>query len=108
MKGRTDKHMVAVFEDIYDYLQERNLTPNHHVMDNDYSKAITNFIKKEKFDIQLVELHNHRVNAAESAVKATKYHTISALATVDLTFPLILLCEFVPQIQETLNMMRTS
>ena len=64
--------MVAVFQDIYDYLPEQNLTPNLHVMDNECSKAIKNFIKKEKVDIQLVEPHNHRVNAAEPAVKAAK------------------------------------
>ena len=42
MKGCTDKNMVAVFQDIYDYLREQNLTPNLHVMDNEYSKAIKN------------------------------------------------------------------
>ena len=48
------------------------------------------------------------MNAAEPAVKAAKYHTIAALATVDITCPLRLWCKFVPQIQDTLNMMRTS
>ena len=72
MKGRTYKDMVAVFLDIYDYLRERNLTPALHVMDNECSKAIKNFIKKENVDIQLVEPHNRRVNAAELAVKAVK------------------------------------
>ena len=108
MKGRTNEHMVAFFQDIYEYLRERNLTPALHVMDNECSKAIKNFIKKEKVDIQLVEPHNHRVNAAEPAVKAAKYYTIAGLATVHITYPLRLWCKFVPQIQETLSMMRTS
>ena len=77
-------------------------------MDSECSKAIKNFIKKEKVDIQLVEPHNHRVNAAEPTVKAAKYHTIAGRATVNITCPLRLWCEFVPQIQDTLNMMRTS
>ena len=51
-------------------------------------ERIKNFIKKEKVDIQLVEPHNHRVNAAEPAVKATKYLMIAGLATVDITCPL--------------------
>ena len=108
MKGRTDEHMVAVFQDIYDYLRERNLTPSLHVIDNECSKAIKNFIKKKKVDIQLVEPHNHRVNAAKPDVKAAKYHTIAGLATVDITCPLRLWCKFVPQIQDTMNMVRTS
>ena len=108
MKGRKDEHMVAVFEDIYAYLRDTNLTPNLHLMDNECSKAIKKFIQKEKVNIQLVEPHYHRVNAAKPAVNAAKYHTIAALATVDITCPLILWCEFVSQIQDTLNMMCTS
>ena len=108
MKGRTDKDMVAVFQDIYGYLREQNLTPALHVMDNKCSKAIKKFIKKENIDIQLVDPYNHCVNAAEPAVKVEKHHTIAGLATVDITRPLRLWCEFVPQIQDTLNMMRTS
>ena len=72
MKGCTDKDMVAVFQDIYGYLREQNLTPALHVMDNKCSKAIKNFIKTMNVDIQLAELHNHHVNDAKPAVKAFK------------------------------------
>ena len=85
MKGQKDEHMVEVFQDIYDYLRERNLPPNLHVMDNECLRAIKKFIKKENVDIQLVEPHNHRVSAVEVAVKSVKYNTIAALATVDPT-----------------------
>ena len=98
MKGRTDKDMVEVFQDIYGYLRKQDLTPALHVMDNECSKAIKTFIQKEKVDIQLVEPHNHRVNAAEPAVKAAKYHTIAGLTTVDINCPLRLWCKFVAQI----------
>ena len=108
MKGRTDKDMVEVFQDIYSYLRERDLTPALHVMDNGCSKAIKTFIQKEKVDIQLMEQHNHRVNAAEPAVKAAKYHTIAGLVTVDINCPLRLWCKLVAQIQDTMNMVRTS
>ena len=40
IKGRTDKDMVEVFQDIYGFLRERNLTPALHIMDNECSKAI--------------------------------------------------------------------
>ena len=46
MKDHTDESMVVVFQNIYDYLREQNLTPNLHVMDNKCSKAIKNFTEK--------------------------------------------------------------
>ena len=77
-------------------------------MDNECLKAIKKFIQKEEVDIQLVKPHNYRVNAAEPAVKAVKYLTVLSLKTVDPTCPLRLWCDFVPQVQNTLNMLRTS
>ena len=97
--------MVEVFRDIYDYLRAQNLMPNLHVIDNECSKVIKNIIKKDKVKIHLVELHNHRVNAAKAAVKAAKYHTLAALATVNVTCLLQLWCKFVPQIEMTMNML---
>ena len=108
MKSRASEHMVEVFKNVYNYLRERNPSPNLHVLDNKCSHRIVSFIKKEKADIQLVEPYNHRVNAAKPTAKAEKYHTIAGLATVYITCPLRLWCEFVPQLQDTLNMMRTS
>ena len=108
IKGQKYEHMVELFEDIYGYLRRRTLSPNLHVMDNECLRAIQNFINMENVDIHLVEPHNHQVNASEPAVKAVKYHMIAGLATIDPTCPLRLWCEFVPQIQDTMNMLRTS
>ena len=88
MKSRSDACMVEVFKDIYEYLKTRGLNPKLHVLDNECSKAVKNYIRTENAEIQLVEPHNHRVNAAEPAVKAAKYHTLSALATADVNCPL--------------------
>ena len=44
MKGRKDEYMVEDFEDIYSYLRDRNLSPSLYVMENEFSKAIQNFI----------------------------------------------------------------
>ena len=65
--------MVSIFQDLYAYLGERNLKPKMHVLDNECSRAIKTFIRKEGAEIQLVEPYNHRVNAAETAVKVAKY-----------------------------------
>jgi hypothetical protein len=55
-----------------------------------------------------VELHNHRVNAAERAIQTFKDAFIAALATTDSNFPLQLWDQFSPQIHDTLNLLRTS
>ena len=57
--------MVEVFNDIYAYLKARGLAPKLHVLDNECSKAVQNYIRSENTTIQLVEPHNHRVNAGQ-------------------------------------------
>ena len=88
MKNRTDKSMLEVFKEIYEELEAGNCSPKLHVLNNECSKAIKKFITTSNSKIQLVEPHNHRVNAAETAVKTAKYHLLAALATVDPTCPL--------------------
>ena len=80
MKGRTDKDMVEVFQDIYGYLRERDLTPALHVMDNKCSKAIKTFIQKEKVDIQLVEPPNHRVSSRRCLESLRPYLCLTGLS----------------------------
>jgi hypothetical protein len=77
-------------------------------MDNECSTAVKNYIRSEKINIQLVPLHNHRVNAAERAIATFKEHFIAALATMDMHCPLQLWDEFLLQVKLTLNMLRFS
>ena len=107
MKNRTDACMVAVFKEIYEYLKERNFKPKLHVMENECSKAVQTFIKEQEVPIQLVEPGDHHVNAAEIVVKTGKYHLISSLATVAKSIPLQLWFQYMPQIEITLNILRT-
>ena len=76
-------------------------------MDNECSKSVQTFIKEQEVPIQLVEPGNHYVNAAEMGVKTSKYHLISSLATVAKSSPLQLWCQYMPQIEMTLIMLRT-
>ena len=62
--------MVQAFTDIYADLKTKNLQPKRHVINNECSKAVKTFTKSNDTKIQLVEPHNHSVNAAEPAVKA--------------------------------------
>ena len=58
--------------------------------------------------IQLVEPHNHRVNAAERAIQTFKNHMIAGLCTASSDFPALLWDYLIPQAQDSLNMLRTS
>jgi hypothetical protein len=52
-------------------------------MDNQVTKHIKKILTKEESLLQLVKLHNHRVNAAEWAIQTFKDMFIAALATTD-------------------------
>jgi hypothetical protein len=79
-----------------------------NVMDNQATKHIKKFLTKNECKLQLVEPHNHRVNAAERAVQTFKDTFIAALAMTDSNFPLQLWDKITPQVQDMLNMMRAS
>ena len=83
MATHCDATMIDTFKDIYQKLKVRNLAQKFHIVDNECSKAVQKYVKSKKVEIQLVEPHNHRVNAAEPSVKTIKYDIISVLATVD-------------------------
>ena len=77
-------------------------------MDNQATKHIKAFLAKQNCDLQLVEPHNHRVNAAERAIQTFKDAFIAALATTDVDFPIQLWDRLTPQVQTCLNLMRKS
>ncbi len=58
--------------------------------------------------LQLVELHNHRMNAVERAVQTFKDAFIFVLATTHSDFPLQLWDKITLQVQYTLNLMQAS
>ena len=66
------------------------------------------FLTDNECKLQLVQPHNHRVNAAECAIQTFKDAFIAALATTDSEFPLQLWDRLTPQVSDTLNLMRAS
>ena len=108
LTDQTDKSMLEAFQDVYEYLTKRGFQPKLNVMDNQCSKTIQTFIKKNGAKIQLVNPDDHRVNAAERAIQTRKNHWLSGLGTLDPNCPLQLWCQFIEQGQDTLNMWITS
>jgi hypothetical protein len=77
-------------------------------MDNQATKHIEKFLTKNNCKLQVIEPHNHRVNATKRAIQTFKVAFIAALATTDSNFPLQLWDKLTPQVQDTLNMLRAS
>ena len=80
MKNREASSHVAAFKSIYTYLKNRNFKPALHVMDNECSKIVRDYIENDTSTrIQFVEAHHHKVNAAERAIQTFKNHLLAGL-----------------------------
>ncbi len=91
----------------FDDLTSKELKPKIIIMDNQATKHIKAFLMEQQCKLQLVEPHNHHLNAAERAIQTFKDAFIAVLATMDSDFPLQLWEKITPQVQNTLNMMTT-
>ncbi len=60
-----DKSIFEAFKATFEMLEEKGYTLRVNVMDNQATKYIKQFLTKKECKLQLVEPHNHRVNAAE-------------------------------------------
>ena len=108
VKNISEETIVSCFKQNIAYLTKRGFKPILNIIDNVASKAVQSYLEAENVNIQLVEPHNHRVNAAERAIQTFKNHLIVGLSTCDASFPLLLWNKIVPQAQDSLNMLQTS
>ncbi len=69
-------------------LTSKGFKPKLKIIDNQVTKHIKALITEQQCKLQLVEPHNHRMNAAERAIQTFKDAFIAALATTDSDFPL--------------------
>ncbi len=103
-----NKSIFEAFKAKFKLLEEKGYKPKVNVMDNQATKYIKQFLTKKECKLQLVEPHNHRMNAAERAIQTFKDAFIAALATTDVDFPLQLWDKLAPQVQDTLNLLHKS
>ena len=106
--GLDDMTIFQAYKAIFNDLTEKGFKPKLNVMDNQATKYIRKFLTEEECKLQLVEPHNHRVNAAERAIQTFKDAFIAALATTDRDFPLQLWDKLTPQVITCLNLLRAS
>ena len=108
MQNHSAESMQKAFQDIITHLDNKGCKPRLNIMDNECSKIVEQYVTSQNIDIQLVPPANHRVNAAKRAITTFKEHFIAALATIDINCPLQLWDQFLAQVQDSLNMLRTS
>jgi len=99
---RKDETMVKAFSDNVEYLTKRGFNPVFNIIGNVASKAVKAYLESKNIDLQLVEPHNHRVNAAERAIQTFTNHFIAGLSTCDDIFPTLLWNKLIQQCQNTL------
>ena len=108
IKDAKDETLVATFKSQVEYLARLGFKPKFNIIDNVASKAIKKYLEDVQIGLQLVEPHNHCVNAAEWAIQTFKNHFIAGLSTCNTLFHTALWSRLVKQGQDTLNMLRTS
>ena len=107
-KSWSDESFVAAHKEMYEELEAKGFNPTLNVTDNEYSKAVQNYINSQNVSWQLVEPNNHWVNTSKRSIQTFKNHFISGLCSVNACFPLQLLCYLLDQAKVTLNLLQTS
>jgi hypothetical protein len=106
IKALDDKMIFEAYWKQYDKLTKKGFKVKLNVMDNQATKYIKQFLTENDCQLQLVEPHNHRVNAAERAIQTFIDVFIAALATTDSNFPIQLWDCLTPQVMNSLNLLR--
>ena len=75
-------------------------------LDNECSTELKNFVRTGSIKLELTPASQHRRNKAERAIRSFKNHFIAANSDVDSGAPKDLWSDFLPQIEETLNLLR--
>ena len=101
-------HLEAV-KTIQQFINSKGSHLKLHMLDNECSKIVRNFIKKEiNIEILLDLPCLHRTHAAEKSIDTRKNHPIDGLSSVEPSFTLRLWRMLLPLETTTLSLMRTS
>ena len=59
MKSKNDSEMSRVFKTVYDKLEKRGIKPKLHIMDNEASRTVMSWLRRNKVYAQKVAPNNH-------------------------------------------------
>ena len=108
IKSRTSLHIKNDCQTTRKLLYIRGLTPKTHVLDNECSKVLKEYMEEENETFQLVPPHLHRRNAAERAIQTFKNHFITGTVSTHKDPPLHVWGRLLPQAIVPLNLLRPS
>jgi hypothetical protein len=108
ISGLDDISIFNTYKMQFEDLTSKGFKPKINIMDNQATKHIKAFLSEQQCKLHLIELHNHRMNAAERAIQTFKDAFIAVLATTNSDFPLQLWDKIIPQVQDTPNLMQAS
>jgi hypothetical protein len=106
--GLDSEHILEAYKFNFGYLVSMGFEPKVNVIDNQATKTIKAYLTPQQVTLQLVEPHNHRVNAMEQAIQTFKNRFIGTLGTTDSEFPIQLWDKLAPQVQDCINLLRRS
>ena len=90
IKSRKASELTTVYAKIHKMLTPRGLKPKLHILDNEFSQTIIDFMIGVDEKYQLVPPHIRRPNAAERVIQTFKNHSIAGLSSVHKLFPMYL------------------
>ena len=97
IKSRTSLHIKDAYQKLRKLLCSRGLTPMTHVLDNECSKVLKEYMEEENETFQLVPPRLHQRNAAERSIQNFKNHFIAGMVSTHKDTPLHLWCRLLPQ-----------
>ena len=96
------------FNSCYKTLTDNGFTAREIRLDNEISSEFIEHINAANLNYQLASPGDHRTNPAEHAIQTYKAHMIANLSGADLSFPQDCWDLFIPQLNITLNLLRSS
>jgi hypothetical protein len=108
MKSRSASEWVKSYDTVHQELTVKGFKPKLQTLDNEASAAIKNFFTVNDIAYQLVPNRCHRRNAAERTIRTLKEEFVAGVSSVEPAFPLHLCDRLLPQVEITLNLLRTS
>ena len=106
IKSQENPDLIIGINACYKVLEDANITPIIHHLDNEISNDINRVIKKKGLRHQIATSQDHRQLPVERAIGTWKNHCTSCLHGADKYFPAHLWCCTIDQINIQVNLLR--
>jgi hypothetical protein len=108
IRNRQADTLTKAIADIHATLSRGGCKPQFHRLDNECSQELRDYFLRKQIQYQLAPPNDHRINAAERAIRTSKNHLGAGWFSVDDKFPMHLWDKTCQQAELTLNILRGS